>query len=314
MSVETIPKAENSSLIVTRGDNETSVELIYDKIDDPSKEAREWGVALHQAGLATTPGGGSFVAMVCFTERMSFAEFARRYYPYGGQLTMRAGYAYADFLHQGGKVDFIQMDNEGCIGKWSFGQFSQVEIGFTIQEAEKIGLTKKDTWKSYPSDMLFARAVMRSLRRIAPHIVAGVYEQDEIESAPKAKSARQKASPKPKDEPKDVAAAGEVSGIPENYPSGSSANSPPPATSSTTSNKPPTDPAPQFASIEQLKQIVELGTQVTNVDTGNPFTVQEIATTIQKAHNCRPEELPSEKAAKFIEQLEKFIAKKQQAA
>ena len=54
--------------------------------------------------------------------------------------------------------------------------------GFTIQEAQAAGLTTKDNWKKYTSDMLFARAISRGARRFAPGIFGGapVYTPDEM--------------------------------------------------------------------------------------------------------------------------------------
>ena len=53
---------------------------------------------------------------------------------------------------------------------------------FTIEEAQKAGLTGKDNWKKYPSDMLFARAISRGSRRHTPGIFGGspVYTPDEL--------------------------------------------------------------------------------------------------------------------------------------
>ena len=48
--------------------------------------------------------------------------------------------------------------------------------------AQAAGLTGKDNWKKYPSDMLFARAISRGARRFAPGIFGGspVYTPDEM--------------------------------------------------------------------------------------------------------------------------------------
>jgi len=56
------------------------------------------------------------------------------------------------------------------------------QSSFTIEEAKKAGLTGKDNWKKYPSDMLFARAISRGARRFAPGIFGGspVYTPDEM--------------------------------------------------------------------------------------------------------------------------------------
>ena len=79
--------------------------------------------------------------------------------------------------------------NEICELEWfEAGQFTSVgkhSIGsssFTMKEAQAAGLTGKDNWKKYPSDMLFARAISRGARRFAPGIFGGspVYTPDEM--------------------------------------------------------------------------------------------------------------------------------------
>lgn len=55
---------------------------------------------------------------------------------------------------------------------------------FTMAEAKTAGLTGKDNWAKYPSDMLFARAISRGARRFAPGIFGGspIYTPDEMDA------------------------------------------------------------------------------------------------------------------------------------
>ena len=75
-----------------------------------------------------------------------------------------------------------QADNEACILTWFENGKEVGEAGFTIQEAKNAGLTNKDNWKKWTSDMLFARAIRRGARRFAPGIFGGspVYTPDEM--------------------------------------------------------------------------------------------------------------------------------------
>ncbi len=45
-------------------------------------------------------------------------------------------------------------------------------IEWTIEEAQRMGLTGKDNWKKSPSDMLWARCISRAQRRFAPHVLS----------------------------------------------------------------------------------------------------------------------------------------------
>jgi hypothetical protein len=75
-----------------------------------------------------------------------------------------------------------QQTDEACILEWFEHGAPQGQSTFTIQEAQRAGLTSKNNWKTYPSDMLFARAISRGARRFAPGIFGGapVYTPDEM--------------------------------------------------------------------------------------------------------------------------------------
>lgn len=81
-----------------------------------------------------------------------------------------------------------QATNETCELEWfesgSVGKIDRKvgESSFTMKEAQGAGLTNKDNWKKYPSDMLFARAISRGARRFAPGIFGGspIYTPDEL--------------------------------------------------------------------------------------------------------------------------------------
>ena len=75
-----------------------------------------------------------------------------------------------------------QADDKACILTWYEAGTLVGEAGFTIQEAQNAGLTGKDNWKKWTSDMLFARAISRGSRRFAPGIFGGapVYTPDEM--------------------------------------------------------------------------------------------------------------------------------------
>lgn len=69
-----------------------------------------------------------------------------------------------------------------CTLVWYEGGTAVGESSFAIEEAKRAGLTGKDNWQKYPSDMLFARAISRGARRFAPGIFGGapIYTPDEL--------------------------------------------------------------------------------------------------------------------------------------
>jgi hypothetical protein len=74
-----------------------------------------------------------------------------------------------------------QGDTE-CEITWFEGGQEVGRSSYTMQEAQRAGLSSKDNWKKFPSDMLFARAISRGQKRYAPDIFNGatVYTPDEL--------------------------------------------------------------------------------------------------------------------------------------
>ena len=69
-----------------------------------------------------------------------------------------------------------------CIIEWLEDGKPAGTSRFGMDEAKTAGLTGKDNWAKYPSDMLFARAISRGARRFAPGIFGGspIYTPDEM--------------------------------------------------------------------------------------------------------------------------------------
>ena len=54
------------------------------------------------------------------------------------------------------------------------------DCSFSWQDAVAAGLTGKDVWKKFPSQMLHARCLAKGARRVAGDILLGVYETTEM--------------------------------------------------------------------------------------------------------------------------------------
>lgn len=87
-------------------------------------------------------------------------------------------------VKRGGKYNYrvtMQTEKE-CIITWFEDKKEVGQSSYTMDEATRAGLSLKDNWKKYPSDMLFARAISRGQKRFAPDIFNGatVYTPDEL--------------------------------------------------------------------------------------------------------------------------------------
>lgn len=89
----------------------------------------------------------------------------------------------------------VQADAEAAILDWYHHGEPVGRSGFTMDEARSAKywagkddgwqpLATKWNWQSYPSDMLFARAVTRGIRRFCPQVVLfGAYVDEELEGS-----------------------------------------------------------------------------------------------------------------------------------
>jgi hypothetical protein len=75
-----------------------------------------------------------------------------------------------------------EASNTTCAIDWYENGDRVGRSSFSMDEAQAAGLNGKATWKAYPSDMLFARAITRGARRFAPGIFGGspIYTPDEL--------------------------------------------------------------------------------------------------------------------------------------
>lgn len=56
----------------------------------------------------------------------------------------------------------------------------EIEVSFSIEDAQKAGLASRDVWKKYTEDMLYARALSRLARRLFPDVIGTAYVEGEV--------------------------------------------------------------------------------------------------------------------------------------
>ena len=79
------------------------------------------------------------------------------------------------------RYDILQIDNDGCkIAFWKADKQAG-ESSFTAADAKQAGLAGKDTWRGYPRNMMFARALANGARWYCPGLFNGaVYTHEEL--------------------------------------------------------------------------------------------------------------------------------------
>lgn len=64
------------------------------------------------------------------------------------------------------------------------GWDAPLRVSFTIEDAQRAGLTGKGNWKTYPQAMLKARCLTSIARAAYPDLVMGLYDPDEVDDIP----------------------------------------------------------------------------------------------------------------------------------
>lgn len=88
-------------------------------------------------------------------------------------MLKRAGYNYKVRWHGNEAIEIVFYDP------------SKEELGnstFSMEDAHQAGLLGNPTWKKFPRNMLFARAMMNGARWYAPDVALGIYDPDELQS------------------------------------------------------------------------------------------------------------------------------------
>jgi hypothetical protein len=100
-----------------------------------------------------------------------------------GKITMSADLMAGLALSRipGSRVDVVHTDNGRAVVEAQRPGGKPVTLTFTIEDAQRAGLTGKDNWKKYPAAMLRARAIAAAARAVFPDVFLGVYTPEELE-------------------------------------------------------------------------------------------------------------------------------------
>jgi len=107
------------------------------------------------------------------------------FYFVGGRLAMVAQ-AMASLIKSSQKYDYgiVSHTEEQCtIAFFKKANGTLEEIGqsqFTKKQSAAAGIINKDNWKSYPMNMLFARALANGARWYCPDAIQGFYTVEEL--------------------------------------------------------------------------------------------------------------------------------------
>lgn len=149
----------------------------------PIADIERMAVAAAKSGLfgVKTPDQALALMLVAQAEGLHPAAAARDYHVIQGRPALKADALFARFQAAGGSVRWVKYADDACRAVISHPQGGSVEIEWTIQMAERAGLTGRNpTWKSYPRQMLRSRVISEGVRAVFPGCASGVYTVEEV--------------------------------------------------------------------------------------------------------------------------------------
>ncbi len=149
------------------------------------EEMKEMAACLSQSGLFGIKNPNQMLALMIISqaEGRHPAIAARDYHIINNIASLRADVILARFQESGGKIEWHALTHELADATFSHPSGSTVRLSWTISDAERAGLTKKDSgWQKYPRAMLRSRLVSETVRTTFPKVLCGLYTPEEVES------------------------------------------------------------------------------------------------------------------------------------
>jgi hypothetical protein len=106
---------------------------------------------------------------------------ANDYHIIQGKPALKSDAILARFQQAGGKVEWVSYTDAKVAARFSHPGGGSVEVDWTMDRAKTAGLGAKDTWRSYPRQMLRARVISEGVRTVYPAVLAGMYTPEEVQ-------------------------------------------------------------------------------------------------------------------------------------
>lgn len=149
----------------------------------PVDQMQTMAISIAKSNLfgVKTPDQALALMLIAQAEGMHPAIAARDFHIINGRPALKADAMLARFQTAGGKVEWKTYTDDKVTAVISHPQGGSVEISWTIDMANKAGLTKNPTWKQYPRQMLRARVISEGIRTVFPGVAVGVFTPEEVE-------------------------------------------------------------------------------------------------------------------------------------
>lgn len=171
----------------------------------PISDIERMSVAVAKSNLfgIKSPDQAMALMLIAQAEGLHPAIAARDYHIINGRPALKADAMLARFQTAGGSVKWGEYTDKSVSATLSHPQGGSIEVRWTIDMAERAGLTKNPTWRQYPRQMLRARVISEGIRTVFPGVVVGTYTPEEVQDFDPPRDTRPMRDVTPDPEPVD---------------------------------------------------------------------------------------------------------------
>jgi hypothetical protein len=146
-------------------------------------DIEKMALAVAKSGMfgVRTPEQAMSLMLIAQAEGLHPAIAARDYHVIQGRPALRADAMLARFQAAGGRVEWVDHTDAKVSARFSHPLGGSVLIDWTIERAKNAGLTNKETWRSYPRQMLRSRVISEGVRAVFPGVAVGTYTVEEVQ-------------------------------------------------------------------------------------------------------------------------------------
>ena len=148
----------------------------------PFSDMERMAQAIAKSGLfgIKSPDQAVALMLVAQSEGRHPASVAAEFDIIQGRPALKSQAALARFQQAGGKIQWIERNDRKASAEFSHPAGGSLVVTWTWERAEASGLTNKQTWRSFPQQLLGARVVAEGVRAVFPACLNGVYLAEEV--------------------------------------------------------------------------------------------------------------------------------------
>lgn len=151
----------------------------------PFADIRSMAEVMGKTGMfGKTPEQLLPLMLIAQAEHKHPAIAAQEYDIIQGRPAINSKSALARFQAAGGRIQWGDRTDAVCTATFAHPQGGELTITWTMDRAQKAGLTNKDNWKKYPTQMLSARVIAEGVRAVFPACLSGMYTAEEVQDMP----------------------------------------------------------------------------------------------------------------------------------